>query len=544
MSWTAPLEPFGRATGLGRGYSVPRGEDGGEPGGFLRWRFSAPLVGLGVASVLALAWLLLPPTGSDLSAQVAHAEFAGAHPWNPVDLQWFGGTSLLGYSVIVPPLMAVLGVRAVGAAATVLAAWLFGILMSRFRVPRPVAGTVAGALCLGANLLVGRLTFAVGVAAALLTLTALTTSHRVRWVLLVLGPVLTWAASPLAVLFLALVGATLVVRRHMLDGVLLSASSLAGLGASLWVGQGGYMPMPGAGVVVGVAVCGLVAVSTRYRLVQVGALLAAVGIILAMAVHTQVGFNALRLPALFAAPLLVATSRLRARVLVPLVALTVVLVPPLKTGDVTAIGDPTDEREYFTALTAELDRLPLTGRVEIPPTLHRWESVYVADDVPLARGWMTQLDAGYHPLFFEESIDSGSYRHWLRHNGVQYVAVADAVPAAAGEAELSLIASGLGYLHEIWRGEHWVVYAVAHPTATVAGGRLLSQDAVSISFATRAPGAVLLRVRWSKWLTLAGSGGCLRRHGSWTEVVATRAGTYRVGSAVEPGDRHRTCAMS
>jgi hypothetical protein len=88
------------------------------------------------------------------------------------------------------------------------------------------------------------------------------------------------------------------------------------------------------------------------------------------------------------------------------------------------------------------------------------------------------------------------------------------------------------------------VYAVAHPTATVANARLLSQNAVSISFATRAPGPVLLRVRWSQWLTLTGSGGCLRRHGSWTEVVATGAGTYRVGSAVDPGDLHRTCALS
>jgi len=523
VSGTAAVPAFGRLTG---------------------WKNEAAVVGLGLASVLAVVWLLLPPTGSDLSAQVAHADFAGAHPWNPVDLQWFGGTSLLGYSVIVPPLMAALGVRVVGATATVLAAGLLGLLMSRFRVPRPIAGAVAGALCLGANLLVGRLTFAVGVAAALLTLTALTTTHRVRWVLLVVGPIVTWAASPLAVLFLGLVGATLLLRRHLLDGLLLCGGAVVGLGASAWVGQGGYMPLPGWDVVLGVAVCGLVAMSTRYQLVRVGALLAAVGIVLAMTVHTQVGFNALRLPALFAAPILVATSRLRAYLLVPLVALTVLLVPPLKSGDVTAIGDPTNDRAYFTALTAELDRLPLSGRVEIPPTLHRWESVYVADDVPLARGWMTQLDAGYHPLFFEESIDSTSYRHWLRRNGVQYVAVSDAAPAAAGVAELSLIRSGLPYLRQVWRGEHWVVYAVAHPTATVANARLLSQNAVSVSFATQAPGPVLLRVRWSQWLTLTGSGGCLRRHGSWTEVVATGAGTYRVGSAVDPGDRHRTCAVS
>ena len=50
--------------------------------------------------------------------------------------------------------------------------------MSRCRVPRPIACTVAGAMCLGRTCSSDVSTFAVGVAAALLTSTALTTTHR------------------------------------------------------------------------------------------------------------------------------------------------------------------------------------------------------------------------------------------------------------------------------------------------------------------------------------------------------------------------------
>jgi hypothetical protein len=506
-------------------------------------RTSAALIGVGAAASLAVIWALLPPTGSDLSAQFAHANFAADHLWNPVDLQWFGGTNLLGYSVIVPPLMAVVGVRLVGALATVAAAGLLGLLMSRCRVPRPRAGAVAGALCLAANLVVGRLTFAVGVAVALATLIGLTMTHRPRWLLLVGGPILTWAASPLAALFLGLVGGTLLLRRHLREGLVLAGAATVALAASVWVGQGGYMPLPGWGVVLGVLACGVLAAATRYGLVRMAAILAAVGIVLAVTVHTQVGINALRLPALFAAPIVVATSRLRWRLLVPAVAVTVCLVPPLRFGDVASIGGPADERAYYAELVNELDTLPLTGRVEIPPTLHRWESVYVADDVPLARGWMTQLDAGYYPLFFDQTIDSRSYHAWLRANGVQYVAVADTQPALAGRAEVDLINSGLPYLRELWHGDHWIVYAVAHPTGTVAGARLVSQDDVAVSFTVDRPRQVLVRVRWSQWLTLSGPSACLTPHGTWTEVVVSQPGTYQVGSSFTPGDQHRTCSV-
>jgi hypothetical protein len=490
-----------------------------------------------------MVWLLLPPTGSDLSAQVAHADFARAHLGTPVDLRWFGGTGWLGYSVVVPPLMAVLGVRLVGALATVACAGLLGLLLTRWRVPHPLAGALVGAVCLVANLVVGRLTFAVGTAAALATLLAVPLTHWSRWLLLVGGAFVTWAASPLAALFLGVVAVALILRRRRgLDGAVLALAVVIGLAGSVWVGQDGYMPAPVDRGIAGLAVCGLLAVVTRYPLIRIGALLAAAGIVLALVIPTPIGMNALRLPELFVPPLAVATSRLSMRWVVPAVVVAVCWLPPLTSDDITAIGEPSNSASYYTELTTELAKLPLTGRVEIPPTLQRWEAVYVADDVPLARGWMTQLDDGYNPLFFDEPLGPEAYRRWLRANAVQYVAVADAAPAEAGAAETSLIRSGLPFLRLVWRGEHWILYRVASASAIVTGARLVSQDPVSVTFRVARPVAVGLRVRWSRWLTLAGPAGCLRPDGTWTEVVVRQPGVYRVASALTPGGRNHLCA--
>jgi hypothetical protein len=498
---------------------------------------------LSLAAVLSLVWLLLPPTGSDLSAQVAHADFARAHLWTPVDLRWFGGTGWLGYSVVVPPLMAALGVRLVGALATVASAGLLGLLLTRWQVPRPLAGALVGALCLVANLVVGRLTFALGTAAALATLLAVPLSHWSRWLLLVGGALVTWAASPLAALFLGVVAVALILRRRRgLDGAVLAMAVVVGLAASVWVGQGGYMPAPVDRGIAGLAACGLLALVSRYPLIRIGALLAGGGIVLALVIPTPIGMNALRLPELFVPPLAVATSRLSMRWVVPAVVVAVCWLPPLTGDDITAIGEPSSSASYYTELTTELAKLPLTGRVEIPPTLQRWEAVYVADDVPLARGWMTQLDDGYNPLFFDESLGPDSYRRWLRDNAVQYVAVADDAPAEAGAAETSLIRSGLPFLRAIWSGQHWTLYRVASATATVTGAQLVSQDPVSVTFRVAKPVTVGLRVRWSRWLTLAGPAGCLRPDGTWTHVVVRRPGVYRVGSALTPGGRNDLCA--
>jgi hypothetical protein len=364
----------------------------------------------------------------------------------------------------------------------------------------------------------------------------------VRWFILAVGPVLTWAASPLAALFLGLaVTAFVLWRRGGREGIVVITSTTVALGASFFFGQGGYMPAPIVRGILGLTACVVVALTTSHRLVRIGALVAAAGVVLAFTLESQVGMKAIRLPAMFAAPILVATSRLRARVLAPAVALTVAVVPPLQPTDVTEIGNPSNTADYYTEVVDELSTLPLTGRVEIPPTQQRWESVYVAESIPLARGWMTQLDAGYDTLFFDDELDAASYYRWLRQNAVQYVAVPDAKLASAGESERDLVEAGLPYLHRIWTGEHWTVYGVANPTATVAGATLVSQDAVSVTFQTDQAADVRVRIRWSRWLTLDGPDGCLRRSGNWTGVRVSQPGVYTIDSALQ-SDAHITCS--
>jgi hypothetical protein len=443
-------------------------------------------------------------------------------------------------------LMAGAGVRLVGAVATTASAGLLGLLLDRCAVLRPRAGAIAGAACLFANLLVGRVTFAVGTAVALSSLVAMTSAHKVRWLVLVIGPVVTAAASPLAALFVALAGLAVLLRRPgCRAAVVLSVSGIVALAGSAWIGQEGQMPAPVDRELAGVLVCCIVVLVSASSVVRVGAVLTAGGLVLSLLIDTPVGMNALRLPAVFAAPVLLATSTRRLIVAVPAAALAVALVPPLTADDVSAIGEASNSRSYYVDLLAELDSVPLTGRVEIPPTLQRWEAVYVAASVPLARGWETQLDTGYNPLFFDAApLDATTYRSWLHDNAVQYVALPDAALAEAGRDEATLIKAGLPYLHRVWTDAHWSLYAVARPTSTVTGAELVVQDATAVTFRAATPGPVTVRVRWSRWLTLTGPAGCLRDDATWTGIDVRQAGTYRLSSAVLPGDHRPLCGAS
>ena len=129
-----------------------------------------------VAAVLAVAYLLAPPMGTDLSAQAARADFVRDAGFAFVDLRWYGGTVQYGYSLVAPAVMALVGVRATGALALVVSALAFAALLRRTGALRPVLGGVLGVLCIAGNLVSGRVTFALGVAFGLLGLLSLTAS--------------------------------------------------------------------------------------------------------------------------------------------------------------------------------------------------------------------------------------------------------------------------------------------------------------------------------------------------------------------------------
>jgi hypothetical protein len=137
-------------------------------------RVPAPVLAAGAASVALVGlWLAAPPMGTDLSAQVARADFFAAYGWAPLDLRWYGGVAPYGYSLVTPPLMAWFGPGPVGAAAAVVSSLALAWLLVRTGTRRPLLGGVLGAACFAGNLVSGRVTFAAGVALGLLALVAL-----------------------------------------------------------------------------------------------------------------------------------------------------------------------------------------------------------------------------------------------------------------------------------------------------------------------------------------------------------------------------------
>src|SRR5690606_41317265 len=55
------------------------------------------------AAGLAGLWLAAPSMGTDLSAQMARADFFAAHGWTPLALRWYGGVGPHGHTPPTPP---------------------------------------------------------------------------------------------------------------------------------------------------------------------------------------------------------------------------------------------------------------------------------------------------------------------------------------------------------------------------------------------------------------------------------------------------------
>ncbi|WDZ84476.1 hypothetical protein [Micromonospora cathayae] len=564
-----------------------------------------PVVSAVAATALGVLLLALPPMGSDLSAQTARADFFAAHGPALVDLRWYGGIHPFGYSLVSPPVMALLGVGVTGVLALVGSAAAFSLLLVRTGVPRPWLGSLVGVVCIAGNLVSGRVTYALGVAFGLLALLALTLpaprgprtlpaprgprtlpaprgpGTRWRAVLAVAAALLAAATSPVAGLFVGLVGAALVLTRRHLDGLLLGVPAALVLGLTgLLFGEGGWMNISRTDTIHAVTTSLLVAALAGYRPVRVGALLSAAGVLAAALVHTPVGLNATRLVVMFGLPALAATARPPRQVLgwaaalrssrpgrdtssrradrpqpaqrrhrelprpVGAVALAGLLAvvcwwqPPVVTADLRGAGHPTSDPAFFAPLRAQLTQRGLTGRVEVPPTRDYWEAAHLGA-VPLARGWLRQADIDRNPLFFTTvpgatgtgvRLDADSYRSWLTENAVQYVAVPETELSWVGRAEATLVGTGLPYLTEVWSDARWRLYQVRDPAPLVgAPAELLSLDATTVTFRSDAAGDVPVRVRYSRWLGATG-GATVARDGDWARVTVPGPGRYQLRS--------------
>jgi hypothetical protein len=494
--------------------------------------------------VLCIGFLLLPLAGTDLSAQVARGHFFREHGFAPIDFRWYGGVYPFGYSAFTGPLNALLGSRGVGAVSCVVSAVAFAWLLARVRAARPTLGGVLGAMVGVFNLVSGRTTFAMGIAFGMLALCALALpklSPRWRLALAVVLAALSSAGSPVAGVFTGICGAALLLCGQRKAGLALAlGAGLALLPPALLFRDGGQQPFGEEQMKVTVAVCAAVflMIPRSQRALRVGTVLAGLATIAAYYVPTPVGSNIIRLPMLFAAPIAVAFSVIDRRLLVALIAAICWWQPPLVPEDLGKAGDRAAQRWFYEPLIDELQKVGPVGRVEVVPLRDHWESTYVADAVPIARGWLRQVDVDRNRLFYGASLTPKAYQEWLYDHAVDYVALPRQNEGGggneldfAGSAEAALIAANLSYLKRVWQNGDWQLFKVIGGAGLVQfPGRLTSSSATGVRFDVPAAAQLTVRVRYSRWLVLKGPSGCVRPKGAWVEVDVKRGGSYTLTS--------------
>jgi hypothetical protein len=518
------------------------------------------LPAVALSSLLALAMLIWSPPVGDLAAQVFRTELfqqAGLAIWNG---SWYGGHYTLTYSLIFPPLAALLGPQVVGMLAVVSSSYLFDRLVrDRWGAEARWATLwfAAGVVTLMAD---GQLTFALGVAFALASLRCLQTGHSP---LAIAAAAACPLASPVAGAFLAgIVIAGAVEPGRRFNRVAIAAGALAlvlTVAPNLAFPEAGQFPFAFSSYIAIPLWCAGAFVLTQgvrreerqLRRVLAGYLLASTLIFL---MPNAMGGNAVRLGALFGGPVLAAVLLARrppravpAWVFAPLLALAIAgsLYWQL-TASVAqiarSVGDPSTTPAYFEPAARWLRAHGAEGtRIEVPPTANHWESAYLAPKFELARGWLRQLDTTRDDLFYDEKeLTAATYGAWLRANAITYVALPDAPLDYSSENERKLILSAPPYLTLRFRDQHWRIYEVSDPKPLVApigaaraGVRWFGRQGFALD--VQRPGEFLVRVSFTPYWSIARGQGCIIRHGNWTVARASHPGIFRVAADFSVG---------
>ena len=506
------------------------------------------LPAVALSSALAALMLLWSPPVGDLAAQVFRTELfhqAGLAIWNG---SWYGGHYTLTYSVLFPPLAALLGPQVVGMVSVVASSYLFDRLVrDRWGVEARWATLwfAAGVVTLLAD---GQLTFALGVAFGLASLRCLQTRRSALAVLAAAGCAL---ASPVAAVFLAgvLFAATLEPGRRVNRAALVAAA----LALFLTVAPNIAFPEPGqfpfvfsSFIAVPLWSAGALFVTRglpeerQLRRVIACYLLAATVVWLT---PNALGGNAVRLGALFGGPVLAAVVLSRRPRVAPWM-LALVMAGSLYwqlTASVNqiarSVGDPSTASEYFEPAASWLRAHGGDGlRVEVPPTANHWESAYLAPSLELARGWLRQLDTTRDDIFYgERELTDRAYSSWLRGNAISYVALPDAPLDYSSVAEERLVLRDPPYLALRHQTEHWRIYEVRNPKPLVAPlgmgqARTLWVGRQGFALDVAVPGEFLVRVNFTPYWSISRGSGCILRHGDWTVARASHPGTFRVGA--------------
>ncbi len=526
-----------------------------------------------VTGALVLIWLIWSPRSPDLAAQVYRVALFARDGFSIWDNAWYGGHYLPDYSLVFPPLAALVGTHLVGAASVLASALLFERLAEARFGARARPAALVFAVGAAGDLYIGRLTFALGVTFGLAAVLAAVGGRRRLAGLLSAGCA---AASPVAALFLVLLAAADLLanrapRRAAALG--LPALALAGAMAALFP-EGGTQTFFGPSVIAafGVPLLMLWVLPAGERLLRCGVALYVVAVLGSYVLPTPMGSNVVRLGVLLAAPILVgavgaedmraALGRLGGLVAggrnlvsdrvgrsgqrliglraahLTLVGVAVALVGWQVNGPLAqslqGVGDPSSGASYYQPvsvfLAAQAGGSPM--RIEVPFTRSHWDATVLGRSFDLARGWERQLDTKYDALFYAPQLTPAGYRAWLEDVGVRYVALSDAPLDDSSRQEAALIRAGQPFLREVFSSAHWRVFAVLHPTPLASGpGRLVSIQPDGFTLAAGQAGTFVVRVRYTPyWAVVSGTGCVGATADGWTQVSVGQRGPVRVGA--------------
>jgi hypothetical protein len=484
--------------------------------------------------VLLVVWLIVDPRTPDLAAQVYRVGLFRQLGFAIWDEHWYAGHHLPGYSLLLPALGSLLGLRLVGVLAVLASALLFERLVLDVYGPSARWAAAFFAVAAVCDVWIGRIAFALGVSFAVAAVLVLARG-RPRWAGVLAA--LCAAASPVAGALLALGALThaLAERSHRALPALVAPAALVLIPLALLFPEGGFEPFPFRSFLatVAVALAFLYALPPEQRMLRVGALVFLLACLLSLLIHTPMGSNIERYAVLLAGPLLLCAwgGRLTPPAAVALCVIAVwVLWGPVR-ETVAVAGSESTSAAYY----APVERF-LAGqggrpvRIEVPLTRSHWEAALLAPSVSLARGWEKQLDSRYDRVLLAPGLTPSAYERWLQAQAVSYVALPDTTLDPSSAQEGRLIRHGLAYLRLVYTSRHWRIFAVRSPTPLLSGpGRLtaLGHDALTLQAAQA--GNFTVRVHYTRyWAVVAGSACVGRAPGGWTRVSAGAPGEVRI----------------
>jgi hypothetical protein len=514
-----------------------------------RRRVPLEAVAAAVAGVVAVVWAVWQPPVRDLAAQLFRVDQQRDVGFHVVNTFWYGGHHTLNYSALFEPIAATLGVGATGVLAAMATAACSAALLRRWAGAAAWPGALWLAVATTTSLFTGRLAFALG--AAFATAACLAAQRRRTVPTVVLG-VLTGATSGVAAALTALAGLAAILgareaaaRRAAVPLAVAPACTVVALALAFPVeGDAPFSTRQlAACVAAGLAVW--LAATPADRVVRTGALLYVAAGLLAFAVPTPVGGTVERLGGLVGGPL-VLTLLLRRRrdgtlpawlrrpagVVAVAAGLLVAAgwqwdATRIDVRDALGPGEPSTRASFYAPLLRELDRRSTApARVEIPFTAMHHEARWVARRVPIARGWLRQLDRARNPLFYDGPLTSARYERWLRASGIAWVALPDTPLDHSAVEEARIVRTRPPYLREVWRSPRWRLFSVAGSPGLASGpGRVAEVAADRVVVDARRPGRVVLRFRHTRlWEVTAGDACVGPAPGGWTALDVRRAG--------------------